>query len=90
MTKRGKLEIIKDILPIIRDNKNSIKTTPLLRKSGMSFSRFKEYYNELLERELIKEIHTQDMNKKVTLTERGFRLLEKYQTIVDFIKEFDL
>ena len=90
MSKRGKLEIMKDILGIIQDNRNSIKPTPLLRKSGLSSSRFKEYYFSLLEKGLIKEIVGAQDNKIVNLTEKGFRFLEKYRTIISFIDEFKL
>jgi predicted transcriptional regulator len=89
MIKRGKLEIIKDILKIIKENKNSIKPTPLLRKSGLSSTRFKEYYTDLTEKELVKEI-TDGKDKYVCLTDKGFKLLEKYKAIVDFIEEFEL
>ena len=87
MVKRNKLEIIKDILKIIQENR-SIKPTPLLRKSNLSSSRFKEYYLELLKKEFIKE--TYGKNKKITLTEKGGRYLEKYSTIINFIYEFEL
>lgn len=89
MEKRGKLEIMRDILKIILDNKNSIKPTPLLRKSNLSSARFKEYYNTLLERELVQEINTKD-GKTIILTNKGFKYLERYQTIVSFIEDFDL
>ena len=87
MAKRNKLEIIKDILKIIQDN-HSIKPTPLLRRSNISSSRFKEYYLDLLEKEFIKE--TPGKNKKIILTEKGHRYLEKYSTIINFIDEFEL
>ena len=87
MVKRNKLEIIKDILKIIQENR-SIKPTPLLRKSNLSSSRFKEYYLELLKKEFIKE--TYGKNKKITLTEKGCRYLKKYSTIINFIDEFEL
>jgi predicted transcriptional regulator len=87
--KRGKLEIVKDILKIIKENKNSIKPTPLLRKSGLSSSRFKEYYTDLIEKELVKEIFD-EKDKYICLTDKGFKLLEKYKAIVDFIEEFEL
>lgn len=90
MEKRGKLEIIRDILKTIQDNKNSIKTTPLLRKSNISSKRFKDYYNELLERGLIREIIDKKNNKYVMLTEKGFKFIERYKTIIDFIDEFEL
>ena len=89
MGKRAKLEIMKDILEIIRNNKNSIKPTPLLRKSGLSSAGFKEYYVDLLKKKLVKEsINKED--KVITLTDMGFRFLERYRSIVDFIEEFDL
>ncbi len=90
MAKRGKLEIIRDILNKIREHRNLIKPTPLLRKSKMSSLRFKEYYNELLQRGLVKEIIHEQKDKYIILTEKGFRFLERYQAIVDFIDEFEL
>lgn len=90
MVKRGKLEIMRDVLKIIQDNRNSIKPTPLLRKSKMSSVRFKEYYGELIERELIKEIIGEKQDKYIILTEKGFKFLERYRIIIDFIDEFEL
>ena len=69
-------------------NRNSIKPTPLLRKSGLSSKGFKEYYKELLDRELIKEIINKD--RYVILTEKGFKFIERYKSIVEFIDEFEL
>lgn len=90
MVKRGKLEIIKDILNIIRESYNSIKLTPLLRKSNISSARFKEYLSELIEKKFIKEVINQNEEKFVSLTDKGFKFLEKYKTIIDFIDEFEL
>ncbi|MCK9568154.1 winged helix-turn-helix domain-containing protein [Candidatus Pacearchaeota archaeon] len=89
MAKRAKLEIIKDILRIIQENRNSIKPTPLLRKSMLSSGSFKEYYAELIQRNLVKEIGL-GRERKISLTERGMKFLEKYRTIIDFIDEFEL
>lgn len=89
MVKRGKLEITKDILKIIQNNRNLIKPTPLLRKSGLSSNSFKEYYTFLLEKGLIKEIIIKE-DKQIILTEKGFKFLEKYKAIINFIEEFDL
>jgi len=90
MVKGGKLEIMKDILKIIQENKNSIKSTPLLRKSKISSTRFKEYYSELINRKLIKEIIDNKQDKFIVLTDNGFRFLERYKIILDFIDEFEL
>ncbi len=88
MLRRGKLEIIRDILKILQDNPR-IKPTPLLRKSGISSSRFKCYYNELIVKGFIKEIKVKE-RKNIKLTDKGFRFLEKYKSIADFIDEFEL
>ena len=90
MAKRGKLEIMMNILKIIKDNKNSIKPTPLLRKSRLSSARFKEYYADLLERKLIIEFLDKTNNKYLMLTESGLRFLERYNSIIEFIDEFEL
>ena len=90
MTKRSKLEIINDMLKIIQENRNSIKPTPLLRKSKLSSLRFKEYYTGLVERNLAREITSKEGEKFIILTEKGFKFLEKYKTIVNFIDEFEL
>jgi predicted transcriptional regulator len=89
MVKRAKLEIIKDILKVIQENRNSVRLTPLLRKSKLSSAGFKEYYTELIQRNLVKEIIL-NKERKVSLTERGMKFLEKYRTIIDFIDEFEL
>jgi predicted transcriptional regulator len=88
-TKRGKLEIMKDILFIIREHKNSIKSTPLLRKSNLSSARFQEYFSELKEKKFIKEIEDKN-GKSISLMDKGFKFLERYQTIISFIDEFEL
>jgi len=89
MAKRGRLEILEDTLRIIKENKNFIKPTVLLRKSKMSSSRFKEFYAELLEKRFVNEAHRGD-ERFIELTPKGFKFLERYKTIVDFIEEFDL
>jgi predicted transcriptional regulator len=88
--KRDRLEVIYDILRIVRENHNSIKPTPLLRYSNLSSSSFTDYFNELTDKELIKEIYDQKNKKYITLTDKGFRFLEKYKLILGFIKEFEL
>lgn len=89
MAKRSKLEIIKDILKIIQANRNAIKVTPLIRKSNLSSARFSEYSGELLSKGLVIE-RLDKSGKVISVTEKGFRYLEKYQNIVGFIEEFDL
>ena len=88
--KRERLEIIHDILRIISDNHNSIKPTPLLRYSNLSSKSFNEYFKELKDKGLVKEIVDKKRKKYVTLTDDGFEFLEKYKQIKGFIEEFNL
>lgn len=88
--KRSRLEIIFDILKIISEHHNSIKPTPLLRHSNLSPIRFNEYYAELTAKGFVKEVNEEHRGKYVTLTDKGFRYLEKYRTIMGFINEFEL
>lgn len=87
--KRERLEVVYDILNIIKNHNNSIKQTPLLRNSNLSSKSFIDYYKELKEKEFIREVYNK--NKKfISLTDKGFNYLEKYKNIIGFIKEFDL
>ena len=88
--KRERLEMIFDILTIIRNHQNSIKPTPLLRQSNLSSQSFTEYLNELLEKDLIKEITDENERKFLSLTDKGFKYLDKYKLILGFIEEFEL
>lgn len=88
--KRDRLEVIHDFLKIIQENHNSIKRTPLLRRTNLSSQSFAEYYQELLNKGFIKEIHDKRGKKYITLTDKGFEYLKKYKRILGFINEFDL
>jgi predicted transcriptional regulator len=89
MVKRERLEILRDTLKIIQENRNAIRPTVLLRKSKMSSSKFKEYYTELIAQGFIKEI-SHDGEKFISLADKGHRFIERYRSIIDFIDEFDL
>jgi predicted transcriptional regulator len=88
--KRDRLEVIYDILKIVQEHHNSIKSTPLLRYSNLSSQRFSEYLDELLEKKFIKEIRDSNERKFYTLTDKGFQYIEKYKRIVGFINDFNL
>jgi predicted transcriptional regulator len=88
--KRDRLEVIYDILKIIRHYNNSIKPTPLLRYSNLSSQSFSEYISELLDKGFIKDIIDEKGRKFFTLTDKGFEYLEKYKLIIGFIDEFEL
>lgn len=88
--KRDRLEILYDILDIIHRNKNSIKPTPLMRYANLSSQNFTEYISELHEKGFIREIVDKNNRKHFSLTDTGFKYLEKYEYIKGFIEEFNL
>ena len=88
--KRDRLEVIRDILHIIRKHNNSIKPTPLLRYSNLSSQSFSEYIKELIEKGFVREAIDVKKRKYYTLTDKGFMYLEKYNLIIGFIEEFEL
>lgn len=90
MKKRSRLEVIFDILTIIKNKNNSIKPTPLLRYSNLSSQGFAQYYKELINKEFIREEKDKKDKTYITLSDKGFRFLEKYASMRSFIDEFGL
>jgi predicted transcriptional regulator len=87
--KRNRLEVIYDILKVIHDQHNSIKPTPLMRKSNLSSSSFSEYYEELIAKGFVRELMDKE-SKYITLTDKGYKYIEKYNLILGLIQEFEL
>ena len=87
--KRERLEVIRDILNSIRNNKN-IKPTRLLYSSNLSPQMFKEYINELIEKKFISLDVDKEDKKTFSLTKRGNEFLEEYRTIERFVENFGL
>ena len=88
--KRERLEVIYDILKVIRDSNNTIKPTRLLYASNLSPQMFKDYVNELLEKSFIEELINKKDRKTYSLKNKGLKFLEEYKVIVNFIDNFGL
>lgn len=87
--KRERLQVIHDILRVIRDNKNRVKPTHLLYKSNLSHQMMKDYLQELQDKGFIAEVQ-EDQNKFFTLTDKGFNYLSEYQVVTTFLESFGL
>jgi predicted transcriptional regulator len=87
--KRERLDIIHDILRVVRDNKNAVKPTHLLYKSNLSHKMMKEYLAELMEKQFI-SVDTKGKTTYYSLTDRGFEYLGKYSVVLDFMDSFGL
>lgn len=87
--KRERLDVVKDILLSIRENRN-IKPTRLLYASNLSPQMFKEYINELISKNFIKIDINEQEKKTFSLTKKGNDFLEQYKIIENFVKNFGL
>ena len=87
--KRERLNIIRDILKAIRENR-SIKPTRLLYASNLSPQMFKEYINELISKKFIRLDIDEKEKKTFSLTKKGQEFLQEYRVIEDFVENFGL
>jgi predicted transcriptional regulator len=87
--KRTRLEVIKDILEVIKTKNGKIKPTHILYKSNLSYGMMEEYLTELKEKGFIVET-TKDGNKTYKITEKGMEYLNKYSLVVNFTESFGL
>lgn len=87
--KRTKLEIIKDILEVIKSKNGKIKPTHILYKSNLSHIMMELYLKELMDKKFIAE-KTEGRNKTYSITQRGIEYLEKYRMISNFTELFGL
>lgn len=87
--KRERLDVIKDMLQVIKDNRQ-IKPTRLLYASNLSPQMFKDYMNELLSKKFVKLSVDIKEKKSFSLTKKGQDFLSEYKVIENFIENFGL
>ncbi len=87
--KRNRLEIIRDILKVIRDRSGKIKPTHILYKSNLSHQMMSEYLEELKGKGFIEEIKIKT-GRSYIITDKGVNYLDQYALIKDFTSSFGL
>ncbi|MBM3233143.1 DUF4364 family protein [Candidatus Pacearchaeota archaeon] len=87
--KRNRLEIIRDILEVIKTKQGRIKPTHILYKSNLSYIMMEEYLSELKEKEFIEELSSGN-GKTYRVTEKGLTYLDKYKMVSEFTSSFGL
>ncbi len=87
--RRGKIEIIADILRSIQDKKGVIKPTHLLYKSNLSHAKLKEYLNILLEKGMVEERLVKG-KKMFFIKDQGHKFLLEFERIKEFSDSFGL
>ncbi len=87
--KRGRLEIIYDILVAMQRKQGRIKPTHLLYKSNLSYQRMNAYVDELIKKGFV-EKDFDDRNKYFILTDKGYTFLSEFRRIREFSESFGI
>jgi len=87
--RRGRLEIIADILKSIKNKEGKIKPTHLLYKSNLSHAKLKEYVNILMKKGMIEEKEVKG-RKMFIMKELGYKFLSEFERIKEFSDSFGL
>ena len=87
--KRTRLEVIKDILEVIKSRNGKIKPTHILYKSNLSYIMMEDYLSELKEKRFITET-SKTRGKTYQITEKGSEYLRKYSLVSEFTESFGL
>ena len=87
--RRGKLEIIADILRSMQKKEGKIKPTHLLYRSNLSHAKLKEYVAMLLEKGMIEE-KTIKGRKMYFMKDQGHKFLLEFERIKEFSDSFGL
>jgi len=87
--RRGKLEIIADILSSIQNKEGKIKPTHLLYKSNLSHAKLTEYVDILLKKGMIEKKEIKG-KKMFFMKEQGHKFLLEFERIKEFSDSFGL
>lgn len=87
--RRNKIEIINDILTSIQNKNGKIKPTHLLYQSNLSYKKMKEYIDELIKKEMMKE-NKVEKNKYYAITDKGLKFVSEFKKMREFTESFGL
>ncbi len=87
--KRTRLEVMHDILQVVKNKNGKIKPTHILYKSNLSHQMMEEYMKELIEKKFIVE-NSEKTGRTYSITQKGINFLDKYGLIKEFTSSFGL
>lgn len=85
--KRDRLQVIRDILKVVE--KGKVKPTHILYKANLSHAMLEEYLRELISKHFIR-MEEDKKGRTYSLTDKGFKYIQKYKMIIDFTDSFGL
>jgi predicted transcriptional regulator len=88
MKKRTKLEVIKDMLLILRENKK-VKITHLIYKANLSNNSIKPHIEDLLKNKLMEEF-MEGGKKFFRITKKGHDFLDEFNKMKIFSESYGL
>ncbi|MBW3010897.1 winged helix-turn-helix domain-containing protein [Candidatus Woesearchaeota archaeon] len=86
--RRTRMDIISDMLASIRNKGGKIKPTHLMYKANLSHKLLNTYLDDLVAKELVKEI--EGKYKYLVITEKGYEFLEQFDKMRKFQETFGL
>ncbi|MBI1969252.1 hypothetical protein HYS48_01040 [Candidatus Woesearchaeota archaeon] len=89
MKRRSKLDIVNDMLLSIQEKGGKIKPTHLMYKANLSHKLLKGYLDELVAKEMVKEVKEKQTNY-LLLTDKGHSFIAQFKKMKEFQETFGL
>jgi predicted transcriptional regulator len=89
MARRSRIDIIGDMLSSIREKNGKLKPTHLMYRSNLSHGQMKGYLEELLDKELVQRVISNNY-EYVILTDKGYEFLAELHEMKQFEEAFGL
>ena len=87
--KRGRIDIITDMLATLQNSGGEIKPTHLMYKSNLSHVQMGSYLEEMIQKEFIKKVKKKN-NDYIIMTDKGFEFFGKLKEMREFEKTFGI
>ncbi len=87
--RRSRIDIVNDILEAIERKGHKIKPTHLMYKSNLSHKLMSNYLEELIGKEMVKEIQDKG-HKYLIITDKGLEFTFKFRKMREFADSFGI